>query len=258
MKFHSPGLFITGTSTEVGKTYVAARIAQELLQAGKKVGVYKPVASGCRWEQGRWISEDAVALWEAAGRPQQIHAVCPQQFRAPLAPPLAAAAEGRTVNSVLLRQGLAAWDGYDVVVVEGAGGFLSPISEQDLVADLAQDLAFPVVIVASNQLGVINHTLLTAEACQRRGLKIVAVVLNDVAPPDDATRQDRHDGLPPPSAPENGLGPSGVDLSCEGNQQQLCHWLGQRCELVVRLRHQATSWDQPIDWARLAASPEPR
>src|SRR5580704_15299879 len=95
------GLFITGTDTEVGKTYVAALVAQSLVAAGCRVGVYKPAASGCRREDGELISDDALALWEAAGRPGELSAVCPQCFAAPLAPHLAAEAENRAIDERL-------------------------------------------------------------------------------------------------------------------------------------------------------------
>src|SRR5262245_56691433 len=104
-----PGLFVVGTDTGVGKTYVAARIAAVLHQSGKKVGVYKPAASGCRHVGDELVSDDAVALWEAAGRPGTLDTVCPQRFTAPLAPHLAAKAEHRALNSTLLRLGLEFW-----------------------------------------------------------------------------------------------------------------------------------------------------
>ncbi len=116
------GLFITGTGTGVGKTYVGALVAQSLRKAGKRVGVYKPVASGCERQNGLLISSDAVTLWEAAGRPGSLEQVCPQMFAAPLAPHLAARAEGRRVDAQLLRDGIRFWrETSDVVLVEGAG-----------------------------------------------------------------------------------------------------------------------------------------
>jgi dethiobiotin synthetase len=120
------GFFITGTGTEVGKTYVAALIARELVAAGKRVGVYKPVASG----GGGATDDDATLLWEAAGRPLTLDQVCPQKFRAPVAPNVAARMEGRQVKANLLRTGIKPWlDACDIVLVEGAGGLMSPISD---------------------------------------------------------------------------------------------------------------------------------
>lgn len=157
------GLFITGTGTEVGKTYVAALIARALVGQGKRVGVYKPVASDCREENGSRISDDAMTLWRAAGEPLTPEQVCPQRFLAPLAPNRAAEAEGSRVDENLLRIGIDPWlDGFDIVLVEGAGGLLSPLSDNDFNVDLAADLGFPLLIVAPNRLGTINDTLQTA------------------------------------------------------------------------------------------------
>jgi dethiobiotin synthetase len=178
------GLFVVGTDTGVGKTYVAALVSMSLRWAGHRVGVYKPAASGC--ENG--VSDDAVALWEAAGRPGELDAVCPQRFDAPLAPHLAARAEGKQVDRQLLRSGVKYWqDQSDIVIVEGAGGLLSPISDDDLVADLALELGYPLVIVAANRIGVINQvlqTLLVAKS-YRSGMSVKAVVLNDVEQSSD-------------------------------------------------------------------------
>ena len=99
------GLFVTGTDTAVGKTYVTAHSWLACWRPkGHKVGVYKPVASGCRRDGDRLISDDAVALWEAAGRPGDLEHVCPQRFEAPLAPHLAAQAEGRQLDTDLLER----------------------------------------------------------------------------------------------------------------------------------------------------------
>lgn len=175
----SSGIFVTGADTGVGKTFVAALFARGLKQSGRRVGVYKPVATGCQALFGGLVSEDATALWEAAGKPGELHDVCPQRFLAPLAPNLAARAEGKRVDRWLLRTGLNVWrERSDVIVVEGAGGLLSPVSDQDLVADLADDLSFPLVIVAANRIGVVNQALLTIEAAGARGLKVLGVILN--------------------------------------------------------------------------------
>jgi dethiobiotin synthetase len=182
------GLFIAGTDTCVGKTYVAATIARELALAGWNVGVYKPAASGCRREGKRTlVSDDAVALWNAAGRPGRLSAVCPQRFAAPLAPHLAAKEERKEIDSEQLRRGLNYWlKRSDVVVVEGAGGLMSPVGEEDYVADLARDFGFPLVVVSANRIGTINHTLQTLIAAQAfgTGLPVAGIVLNDVLPPE--------------------------------------------------------------------------
>jgi len=156
------GLFITGTNTGVGKTHVGAMIAQALVRAGHRVGVYKPVESGCRREGEELIAADARQLWDAAGRPGELSRVCPQRFEAALAPPRAAALEGSRVDPELLRSGLSYWqERSEIVLVEGAGGLMSPLSDADYNADLAVDLSLPLVIVAANELGVINATMQT-------------------------------------------------------------------------------------------------
>lgn len=182
-----PGLFITGTNTEVGKTYVTALIARSLVAAGKKVGVYKPAASGCRLEGGVLVSDDAVALWESADKPLTLADVCPQCFEMPLAPHLAARAEGKEIDTELLRSGAEVWHGHcDILLIEGAGGLMSPMSDELYVADLAEDFGYPLIVVAPNTLGVINQTLQTliTAAAYADGLEVAGVVLNDVQPTD--------------------------------------------------------------------------
>lgn len=182
------GLFIVGTNTEVGKTYVTALIARQLVAQGKKVGVYKPVASDCYDDGSEVISEDAMALWQAAGQPLTWQEVCPQRFRAPLAPYLAAKEEGKELDPQLMRDGLKSWtDGFDIILVEGAGGLMSPLTEQEYVADLAADFGFPLILVAPNVLGTINQTLqtlITASAFDE-GLHVGGVVLNHFQYLDD-------------------------------------------------------------------------
>ncbi len=179
------GLFITGTGTGVGKTYVAALVAKTLRSADKRVGVYKPVASGCELRDGNLQSPDAIALWEAAGRPGTLEQVCPQMFAALLAPHLAARAEGRRVDEGLLRTGLEFWrESCDVVLVEGAGGLMSPVSDDDYNADLADEFGYPLVVVAANVLGTINATLQTLIVADtfREGLEVAGIVLNSPHP----------------------------------------------------------------------------
>lgn len=223
------GLFITGTDTEVGKTYVAALIARALTAAGHRVGVYKPAASGCRREGNDLVCDDAVALWEAAGRPGEIGAVCPQRFEAALAPHLAARAESREIDADLLRDGLSYWHGLcDLVLVEGAGGLMSPISEQDYIADLADEFEYPLIVVAPNTLGVINQTLQTliTAATFRDGLPVAGVILNDTAEP------------------------AGADSSTDSNFKELA----SRCvpPVIAHVAWQAAELDLQIDWFAMA------
>lgn len=222
-----PGLFITGTDTGVGKTYVGAIVARDLRAAGLRVGVYKPAASGCRREEGELVSDDALLLWEAAGRPESLDRVCPQRFEAPLAPHLAAREEGRELDADLLRGGLDFWTARsDVVLVEGAGGLMSPLGDEEYVADLALDFGFPLIVVAKNALGTINQTLQTliAAAVFREGLPVAGVVLNR------------------PTAAAD-------DPSLATNRRELA----RRCvpPLLGEVLFETHALDTPVDWRQL-------
>ncbi len=207
----------------MGKTYVAALIARALVAQGKRVGVYKPVASGCREVNGKLVSDDAMTLWHAAGEPLTPEQVCPQRFLAPLAPNLAAAEEGRRVDENLLRIGIDPWiDACDFLLVEGAGGLLSPLSDNDFNIDLAADLGFPLVIVAPNRLGTINDTLQTAVVASvwDERLSIAGVILNqcqrelDESSATNAAELRRH--LRVPVLGEVGWGAEGMDVGWIG------------------------------------------
>jgi dethiobiotin synthetase len=173
------GIFVVGTDTDVGKTYAACLIAGRLRALGARVGVYKPVASGLSGA----VASDADRLIQASGLPWPVERVCPQAFAAPLAPPLAAEREGRQVDQLQLIGGAAWWrDRCDVLIVEGAGGAMSPLAERYTVLDLASELGYPIVLVAAHRLGMINHTLLTLEAIERRGLTTLALIVNQATP----------------------------------------------------------------------------
>jgi dethiobiotin synthetase len=178
----SPGLFVVGTDTDVGKTAVAVAIVAELAARGVRVGVYKPVASGA---QGQ--GSDAHRLWRAAGEPLGLDAVCPQSFAAAIAPADAARAEGREVDEGLLRRGIEPWRAAsDVVVVEGAGGLFSPLGPRTLVADLTRELCLPLVIVDAARLGLVGRTLMACRAARAEGLRVAAVVVSQTEPPHGA------------------------------------------------------------------------
>ncbi len=192
----APGVFIIGTDTEVGKTFQACRLALAMVACGKTVGVYKPVASGglmADWgeKENRLAgNSDAELLRAAAGSRAPLSRICPQSFAAAVAPPVAARLEGKLVDEQLLVEGARWWgDRCDFLIVEGAGGGLSPISDSMLVLDLARELQLPLVLVAANRLGVVNHTLLSIEAAEARQLTLLGVVLNTLpnrSPAEDA------------------------------------------------------------------------
>jgi dethiobiotin synthetase len=178
-----PGLFITGTDTGVGKTWVASAIARILSGQGHRVGVLKPVATGATRSNTGWHSEDAEILKAAVGGDVPDSRVAPLVFEEPLAPPVAARRQGGQLGwaevIAATHEALAWWaDRAEVMVVEGIGGLLCPIAEGATVADLAIALDYPLVIVARRGLGTINQTLLTVEAARWRALRIAGVVLN--------------------------------------------------------------------------------
>ena len=177
-----PGLMIVGTDTAVGKTYISCAIARQLVSEGIQTGVYKPACSGSLTEDdtGDPYWEDVELLAQAIDRKFPAEQICPQRFHAPLAPPVAAQKEGTKVDEALLRQGALWWqDQAEFLIVEGVGGILCPLSENLLVADFAAALNYPVLIVARAGLGTINHSLLTIEVLQKRGLHIAGLILND-------------------------------------------------------------------------------
>jgi len=181
------GLFIAGTDTGVGKTQVACLIVRALRAARIRVGAYKPVCSGAQIPPGcppQW--DDLSRLQAALGVPTELDQLCRQRFLAPLAPPLAARQEQRTVDVDAVDAGLIDWFGRaEAVVVEGAGGWLCPLTEYETLADWVARWRFPVLVVARRTLGTINHTLLTIESIRRRGLRVVGVVLNQTDPKAD-------------------------------------------------------------------------
>jgi len=171
----TPGIFVTGTGTEVGKTVVAAAIARTLAAEGKRVAVFKPAVTGLEEE----AETDHALLRRASGSSQSDDEIAPYRYDPPASPHLAAALDGDEIDPMRLRQ--AARDAAEtagVLVCEGVGGLLVPLSPAYLVRDLAADLGYPLVIVASPGLGTINHTLLTLESARAAGLEVAAVVLN--------------------------------------------------------------------------------
>lgn len=173
------GLFITGTDTGVGKTAVGAALVKALAQTGLDVQPRKPVESGCSLEGGDLLPGDGLTYQAALSQPLKLEIITPYRFAAALAPPTAARLENKTITLAELggavRNSLSE---NSCCIVEGAGGFYSPIAEDGLNADLAQKLGLPVLLIAADRLGCINHILLTLEAIHRRGLECVALVLN--------------------------------------------------------------------------------
>ncbi|HUE17421.1 MAG TPA: dethiobiotin synthase [Planctomycetaceae bacterium] len=188
------GLFVKATDTGVGKTYLTALIARSLREIGVPVGAYKPVCSGAEIAPDGTVSwADVRTLAAAIGGDFDAGRVCPQRLRAPLAPPVAAKMEGVPLDFDGMQSGAAWWEGrVDVLLVEGVGGLLCPLTEEQSIADLAVALAYPLLVVARLGLGTINHTLLTVEAARQRGLRVAGVVLNEAEPPTSAAGTDEN------------------------------------------------------------------
>ncbi len=182
----SRSFFITGTDTGVGKTFVTAGLARVARDNGDEVGVMKPVETGCAREDGALVPADAVALRDAALCSAPLDTINPYRLRLPLSPNLAARLEGTEISLSLIKkryEELA--DVHDIVLVEGAGGLLTPVTNEKTMADLALLLNLPVIIVADSRLGAINHASLTVESARMRGLEAAGIILNNTTPPGD-------------------------------------------------------------------------
>ena len=175
------GIFITGTDTDVGKTVVSAGLALVLRARGIRVGVMKPVATGCYGVDERLISQDAAFLMEA-GENEYPPLSCPERFRNPLSPNVAAMLEKREVNIPgILKSYHELQKHYDFMIIEGIGGLMVPLKKDYYVANLIRDMGLPIVIVSYAGLGSINHTLLTVDAAMIRGLDVRGIIFNRVS-----------------------------------------------------------------------------
>ena len=176
-------LFVTGTDTEIGKTFVSAALLRGFAHAGLRATALKPIAAGAYERDGVWHNEDADQLDAAASvlLPPEIRT--PFLLKEPAAPHIAAALEGVTLDMARIVDCYeAACERADAVVVEGVGGFRVPLTATEDTADLAVALGLPVVLVVGMRLGCISHALLTAEAIAARGLKLAGWVANRIDP----------------------------------------------------------------------------
>jgi dethiobiotin synthetase len=195
------GLFITGTDAGVGKTLIGCALAFAAHARGMRVGVMKPIETGCREVAGILESADVRGLAYAAACDLPIELICPYRYRSPLAPPAAAEADNVAPPDLLeiaeSYRKIAA--GSDLVIVEGIGGIATPIAWRAVHSrakdstDLARALNVDIVIVAANRPGCLNASMLTIHHAQSRGLGIVGVILNDadaIASPASETNRE--------------------------------------------------------------------
>lgn len=173
--------FITGTDTDIGKTWVALALLRYFAAQGFKVAALKPVASGCVWQAGQLVNPDALLLQQHASMPLSYQQVNPYAFALPVSPHLACAdtvVEQRLILSALADLQKQA----DKVVVEGAGGWLSPLSKTFANADLAKAMAIPVIMVVGIRLGCINQARLTLQAIRHTGARCAGWVAVELLP----------------------------------------------------------------------------
>ena len=191
------GYFITGSDTDVGKTYIACEIIRQLRQRGFEVATRKPAESGCREAgSGELLTHDAAALQAANDNRETIERITPYRYRAALAPHRAARLENQRIELEALIEACSRDNPAQRLVVEGAGGFYSPLAENGLNADLATALQLPVIVVVDDRVGAVNQALMTLQAVASRRLSVAAIVLNQVQPTTEAAMDNAADLQP--------------------------------------------------------------
>lgn len=183
MASRARAFFVTGTDTGVGKTLISAALLRALRERGVRVAGMKPVASGCRETSDGIRNDDALALIAEASEPAPYRIVNPYAFIPAIAPHVAAVEAGTRIDLRELERAFRILAGLaDVVVIEGAGGWLTPLDERHALADFVKRVKADVILVVGLRLGCLNHALLTAQAIERSGLKLAGWVANSIDP----------------------------------------------------------------------------
>jgi len=184
------GIFITGTDTGVGKTLITGGLARVWLKSGKRIGVMKPIESGCVRSDNGLQPQDALFLKEMSYSTDDLDLINPYRLEHPLTPSIAAELEGVEIDLKKIRHIYQQLDlKYDLILVEGAGGLLSPLYKTLNSADLIRLLGIPMIVIARDTLGTINHTLLTVEYARSNGLTILGIIINNLSStPDLSTK----------------------------------------------------------------------
>lgn len=183
MQKNKHAFFVTGTDTDVGKTYIATALVRHFAEQGYQTVGMKPVAAGCEKADGKLHNADVSALMTAGNVDADLALINPYAFEPAIAPHIAAEQAGITVSLAKIQQAFDTLQAQaDVVVVEGAGGFRVPINRQETMADLAVQLNLPVIMVVGIRLGCINHALMTAGSIRATGLNLVGWVANRIDP----------------------------------------------------------------------------
>jgi dethiobiotin synthetase len=183
MQKNKTAYFITGTDTDVGKTYIASALVKHFCEQGLQAVGMKPVAAGSELVNGRLLNSDVAELIKAGNVDADIKLINPYVFAPAIAPHIAAEQSGEVISMAKIKQAFDVLQTKaDVVVVEGAGGFRVPINRQETMADLAVQLNLPVIMVVGVRLGCINHALMTAGSIRAAGLHLVGWVANRIDP----------------------------------------------------------------------------
>jgi len=173
--------FITGTDTGIGKTYVACQLIRQYIAQGYKVVGMKPVAAGCDLVAGEWVNDDVFKLEAASNVKAPRALINPYSFKEPIAPHIAAEMVGQSIEIPVIKQAFdALCELADIVIVEGAGGYLVPLNDTESMADLASALNIPIILIVGIKLGCINHTLLTIEAINARKSHLAGWIANPI------------------------------------------------------------------------------
>ena len=186
-------LFVTGTDTEVGKTYCTTLLVKHLMAQGKTVFPFKPVSAGVESHllvDDKPVNLDAYELWQATAKRYVISAINPIVFQQAIAPHIAANNEGRTLGYTELDEVYTQIPESDMCVIEGAGGWLLPLNETELMSDWVAQKGLPVVLVVGIKLGCLNHALLTALAIRQSGCQMIGWIANFLEGETETARQN--------------------------------------------------------------------
>lgn len=177
------GLFIVGTDTDIGKTYVTALLLKKMLEVGMNATYYKGALSGAEVVDGKLIPGDAAYVKEIAGIEESVENLVPYVYETAVSPHLAAQIEGNAVELGKVVEGYKRLsEKYDYVVMEGSGGIICPISYGEntlMLEDFITELNLPSVLIADAGLGTINHTFLTVYYMKQKGLELKGIILNN-------------------------------------------------------------------------------
>ena len=184
--------FVTGTDTDCGKTLVTTALLRRAAEQGLETVGLKPIAAGCEFREGQYKNQDAIMIQQAMTAPLDYHEVNPVALVPPIAPHIAAEEAGRHITADNLISMMSSGLSYpaDLILIEGAGGWMVPLNNDEYLTDIAAVLNIPVILVVGMKLGCLNHALLTQERILQSGLNIAGWVANQVDP--NMSRQEEN------------------------------------------------------------------